>query len=429
MSETRHARGLDTSWTRPRPAGPTACAVDHDHRLVRPLAQRAAVCDVARALRLGGVGDLRDDRVELEALEEPGYLEPAEPHQLDDVPLLISPDRPALVELLEERAVRGRGVEHRVCARPLAPLEGLGELDVDRLRPVLAVRVPAHEADEQVERDRVEAGGAEPAADSGEDLQLRLGEGEPLFARDEALDLLFGEEVASLRRLRRIARGLDAAQPPPPLLPSAAAAAVGRALVSGHAPRLPVRPLVLRRAARGRHLASPRAGRRLPLRLGPSAQQLLLPRRQDEDRIARSFAGSSRWRGQRRGSLCRKIPLGCSGVRGGARVALRAPIQAGRGRREPWYAVQGAEALQPFQDRRRLGRRLRRSSACRLGRGCRWHHPARRHHVGRGLRSLCRGSAGRSLSVALGALDVWLRLVHRLVLRRHRLSRGGYGGG
>ena len=107
----------------------------------------------------------------------PSHLEPAEPHQLDDVPLLVSPDRPALVELLEERAVRGRGVEHLrgrlpekgpgkfparcpaeggvghgVGGRTPAPLESLRELDVDRLCPVLAVRVPAQEADEQVER-------------------------------------------------------------------------------------------------------------------------------------------------------------------------------------------------------------------------------------------------------------------------------------
>ena len=55
----------------------------------------------------------------------PSHLEPAEPHQLDDVPLLVSPDRPALVELLEERAVRGRGVEH---LRGRLPGEGSGKV-------------------------------------------------------------------------------------------------------------------------------------------------------------------------------------------------------------------------------------------------------------------------------------------------------------
>ena len=58
MSRTGHGRVLDTSSV--RLVRVEALAVDHDHRLVRPLAQRAAVCDVARALRLGGVGDLRE---------------------------------------------------------------------------------------------------------------------------------------------------------------------------------------------------------------------------------------------------------------------------------------------------------------------------------------------------------------------------------
>mmetsp|Transcript_23884 Transcript_23884/g.77127 ORF Transcript_23884/g.77127 Transcript_23884/m.77127 type:complete len:292 (+) Transcript_23884:1186-2061(+) len=155
-------------------AGAEPGAVDHHDRLGQPLALLVRVGHVARALGLGGVHDVLHDLVQLKRLEEPGYLDPPQTHQLDHVAVRVAANGSSLVELLEQAAVGRRRLEDAIGSHDLPPLHILLELDEGRLGPVRLVRVAAQEARQQVLRHLYKLLFAQPLAHPREHVKLLL---------------------------------------------------------------------------------------------------------------------------------------------------------------------------------------------------------------------------------------------------------------